>query len=311
MTDHPTGAGPLVFVGGCHRDVVARTLDAFEPGTSCPGVIAERPGGVARNVAVLVAGAGLPVGFVGRVGADPAGRALAEALSAAGVEPVELRVDADARTGTYVAVHGADGELVAGVSDLSIYDRVTPAELDASPALAAAAAVFADANLPVAALARLATRFGPRLAVDAISRAKAPRLRGVLGTGALVFVNLPSAEALVGRPLADPAAAAAALAGLRARRAVVTGGARPVAVLDGGVVTLRPVPACPVVDVTGAGDALSAGTLAALARGRPLADAVDVGIAAARAALAGAGALARLADDVVAALAPSPEGARP
>jgi sugar/nucleoside kinase (ribokinase family) len=294
----------IVLVGGCHRDVVARTSSAFEPGTSCPGTVRDTFGGVARNVAVLVASAGLDAVLASRVGDDAAGRAALATLAAAGVDATFVALDPEAATGTYVALHDQHGELVAAVSDMSVYDRITPDTLVPSlDAIRHARFVFADANLPTASLTALAAAAGPRLAVDAISRAKAVRVLPAHGAGALGFLNLASAGALLAREPADPGEAARALARTGVHRAVVTGGPQAVAVLDDGAVSLIPVPPATVADVTGAGDALIAGALAALAQGAPLVEAVDCGILAARAALATVGALDRLPPAVLQRLA--------
>ncbi len=305
-----SGAPEVLLVGGCHRDVVARTIGRFEPGTSCPGRVAERPGGVARNVAVLLASAGIGTALASRVGDDPAGRSLVAALAAAGVAAAAVTVDPDAATGAYVAVHDEAGELVAAVSDMAIYDRIGPEALEAlAGPLAAARLVFADANLPAATLDALAGRCGARLAVDAISRAKAPRVAAALSAGALGFLNLASASALAGEAFRGASEAAAALARRGARRLVVTGGAGPLAVLEDGRIEAIEVPPVEVADVTGAGDALTAGTLAALARGRPLAEATRTGILAAGAALSSTGALDRLPPAVLQALEQDETGA--
>ncbi len=294
----------VALVGGCHMDVLARSAGRFEPGTSCPGRASGQPGGVARNVAVLLASAGLGTALVGLIGDDDAGRTVRGALEAAGVEAV-LQVVPDARTGTYVAVHDETGELVAAVSDLGLYDAVTPDVVFRSDHVSRARLVFADANLPAGTLRSLADRVGARLVVDAISRAKAPRLSGLVGSAALLFANLPSANALLGATFEDPSAAAAALGARGATRVVITGGALPVAVLEGDRVVSVPVPRVTVADVTGAGDALAAGTVAALARGWSLVDAVRVGVAAAAAAVATTGALAALPTAVTEAVAGS------
>lgn len=295
-TQPADGPAPDVFaVGGCHRDLVGRTDGPFAPATSCPGRIRETAGGVARNVAVLLASAGLRVELASRLGVDAAGRTLLEGLARAGVETLAVGVDAAAATGTYVALHDEAGELVAAMSDLSIYDGITPQSLSpAEPRIAGARLVFADANLPAPTLAHLAARAGPRLAVDAISRAKAPRIEAAMRKGALLFANRLAAESLVGSPLEDAASAAAALRRSGARQAVVTAGPDPLAVLDGDTIITLPVRAVAVRDVTGAGDALIAGTLAALLSGTPLAAAVEGGIEAAAAALSVEGALAAL-----------------
>lgn len=293
----------ILLLGGCHRDIVARTAAPFVPGTSCPGAVAETAGGVARNVAVLLASAGLSTALVARVGDDAAGRRLVAELSARGVDAALVAVEQGSATGTYVAIHDEAGELAAAVSDLSVYDRIDPRSLrPASAALAAAGIVFADANLPAATLDWLAADYGPKLAVDAISRAKAPRILGALRAGALGFLNLPSAATLTGTDAEDATTAARGLAALGATRLVVTGGGGGVAVLDEGSIGAVAVPRVAVVDVTGAGDALTAGTLAALSVGAPLIDAVRIGVAAAGAALSSTGALDRLPSAVLEAL---------
>jgi sugar/nucleoside kinase (ribokinase family) len=288
---------PVLAVGGCHQDVLGRTSGAYEPATSCPGIVTRRPGGVARNVAVLLGRAGASCRFVSVVGDDAAGRELVAELDAAGIDASAVVVDATGRTGTYLAIHDGAGELVSAVSDLGLYDgfMLPPAALATDGEL-----VFADANLAAGELARLGEAHGERLVLDAISRAKAPRMRPLVQSGALFICNLPSAELLVGGAVSRPAEAAEQLRAAGARRAVVTGGARPLAVLDDGRVTeLAPEPAH-VVDVTGVGDAQTAGLLLALSAGASLIAAVRIGMAAARAALATAGALRALPEDVVA-----------
>lgn len=290
----------LVLVGGCHRDLVARPSGRFQPGTSCPGLVRETAGGVARNVAILVASAGIGVRLVSRVGDDDAGRAVVAGLVRAGVDAGGVAIDPAVATGAYVAVHDEAGELVAAISDLGAYDRLTPATLAPERgAMDAADFVFCDANPPEAAITALGEHAGPRLVVDAISRAKARRVLPALRAGALGFVNLPAAEALAGRPLAGPREAAHALDALGVRRAVLTGGSSPVTVLEGGILSKVPVPAVSVTDVTGAGDALVAGTLAALLSGAPLERAVETGVKAAAAAVASTGALDALPPSVL------------
>ncbi|MCM5559458.1 PfkB family carbohydrate kinase [Pleomorphomonas sp. JP5] len=285
------------MVGGCHQDVLGRAGIVYEPATSCPGIVTRRPGGVARNVAVLLGRAGAPCRFVSVVGDDLAGRELIAELDAAGLDTRAIVVDAAGRTGTYLAIHDEAGELVSAISDLSLYDGfvLPPATLDSSDAL-----VFADANLAPGELARLAKAHGERLVLDAISRAKAPRLKPLVTSGALFICNLPSAELLVGHPVSRPIEAAEHLAAAGARRAVITGGSKPLAILDQGRITeIEPHPT-EVIDVTGVGDAQTAGILLSLSTGAPLPAAVEVGMSAARAALATAGALRELPDWVAA-----------
>lgn len=269
----------------------------YEPATSCPGIVTRRPGGVARNVVVLLGRAGAPCRFVSVVGSDTAGRELIAELTSAGIDASTMVIDANGRTGTYLAIHDEAGELVSAISDLGLYDSfvLPPAALDdtRNPL------VFADANLAPSELSRLADAHGDRLVLDAISRAKAPRLKPLVTSGALFICNLPSAELLVGHPVNQPIEAAERLLVAGARRAVITGGSKPLAILDNGRITELTPQQAEVVDVTGVGDSQTAGILLALSAGAPLIAAVKVGMMAARAALATAGALRELPAVVV------------
>jgi pseudouridine kinase len=292
-------SGPeILIIGGCHMDVLGRSSGRFEVGTSCPGVVHRKPGGVARNVATLLARAGAVVRFSTIVGDDDTGRHLVEGLVQSGIETSVISTKPDSRTGSYLAIHDERGELVAAVSDLTIYDDYAlPVDLaNSSPRL-----VFADANIPARCLEALADRFGKRLCVDAISRAKAPKLRGLIGREALIVTNLPSAGSFLEAAFSSAADAGLALAAAGVRRAVISAGSQPLALLEDGVVTAHQPTPVDVVDVTGTGDAQIAGLLLARLAGRPLSASVSAGMQAARAALGCAGALERLPDQVLAA----------
>ena len=77
---------PLFTFGDLVLDVVARVEGKLEPDTDTPGEIVSAPGGSAANFAVWTARLGAPVTFVGRVGDDLLGRALAADMVQEGVE---------------------------------------------------------------------------------------------------------------------------------------------------------------------------------------------------------------------------------
>jgi sugar/nucleoside kinase (ribokinase family) len=79
-----------------------------------------------------------------------------------------------------------------------------------------------------------------------------------------------------------PGELAATLLAMGLSSGVMTGGAGPVTGFDAdGVFSIDPPEARQVADVTGAGDALAGGTVAALLRGAPLRRALREGMAAA------------------------------
>lgn len=271
----------VVCFGASHWDVVAHATGGAR-GADVPGTVHRRPGGVALNVALGLAALGLAVTLVGAVGEDEEGRALVSAIAGQGVRTAHMLVYPDAPTGHYVAIERVDGELVAAVADMGALDTVAPEHL-ALERLAPARAWLFDANLPAPAIRAIAAHPGrPPLFADAVSETKAQRLRPVLGQLDGIYCNRLEAEAICAVGLNAARAAAEALVGRGARRAVVTNG--PLAVADvgsHGVVSLRPSEA-PIRSVTGAGDALMAAHLAAMLAGARADEALAAGLAAAR-----------------------------
>ena len=95
----------VLVVGDVALDVLVVPATAPVPGADVPARIRTRPGGAGANTAAWLAHLGAQVTLAARVGADPAGRAAAADLAAAGVA-THLTVDPDATTCTVVALLG-------------------------------------------------------------------------------------------------------------------------------------------------------------------------------------------------------------
>jgi len=289
MTDrHPAA---IACIGAAHIDRKARALLPVALGTSNPVAVTTSHGGVARNVAEGLARLGARVALAGLVGDDAAGDAVAAGLHALGIDTRALFRHEGRPTASYTALLSPSGDLVVALADMGLYDAIDADAIDrALPVLAAYPLWFADANLSGPALARIAAARpgGGFLAADAVSVPKAGRLASLLPRLDLLFLNRDEAAHLAGLGIEGEGGAE------RAARALLGRGAGAVVLSlgpDGALVAdaagLARVPAAPasVRDVTGAGDALIAGTLFGLARGRPLRAAVALGTAAAALAL--------------------------
>ncbi|MHA0042747.1 carbohydrate kinase [Deinococcus sp. PEB2-63] len=286
------GPGRVVVVGGANVDVKARTIQTAVPGTSNPGVTAQAPGGVARNVAENLARLGVPASLVSVVGRDALGDWLLRETEAAGVDVRPVLRAPEVSTGTYTAVLDASGELLVAVAAMAAVEALTPAALqERRGVLRGAAWVVADGNLPEASLAHLlslAAEAGVSVVFEPVSVPKAARLRSSLAAGLVpqvVTPNVPELGALLGRNVPDELEALrAAAAELHAQGVRLVWVRRGTAgsLLSGpdGVTELAAMPAV-VRDVTGAGDAMLAAFLAALAAGLAPADAARHGHAAA------------------------------
>ena len=246
------------MVGGINLDTLARVNDPVVAATSNPGRTLTAPGGVGRNVAENLARLGSPVRLVGAVGCDHAGDLLLAGLADLGVDASGVRRRADLTTGTYTAVLDHDGSLVVGIADMAATDAITPADLPAD-LLDGAAWLVLDGNLPTATVQHCLTAaatIGVPVALDPVGVAKAARLGSLRGVHTFTpnadelaaWSGSPETEVAVERAQADDVAVVWLRAGA-AGSTVVRPGHDPVTVA---------LPPAPVVDVTGAGDAMLA-----------------------------------------------------
>lgn len=276
----------IACIGAAHVDRKAHALQAVSMGTSNPVRIDVGFGGVARNVAENLARLHCDVSLVSRVGRDDEGDRLIADLDQLGINTSGIcRSDLE-DTANYTALIDLTGDLTIGMADMSIYDEVAPelfgAEL--SPDLLARPIWFLDANLPAAGLDHLLQRKPSNClsAVDAVSVVKSQRLTGLMGRIDLLFVNRDEAEALCGFTTSSKLEARDAANRLRGDGAgivIVAMGDAGAFVASDSVYDFYDSLPTDVCDVTGAGDGMVSGILYGIAVGRPLDEAVHLGLA--------------------------------
>lgn len=269
----PQIATDVICIGGINLDRKLKALQALQSGSSNPCVASESPGGVARNVAENLARLGLRVSLAGNVGRDSAAQAVLRPLRELGVVTSSCLVSEAGSTGSYTAVLNAQGQLVMGMADMALTEKLTPELLEAVMAGQSAKLWMMDMNLPASSLAWLGKQAyarGQKLVMLAVSEPKMDRLPPDLrGVDTLV---LNSGElAALGLPQEDVKAALAKLHAAGLQRLVVTFGERGVRCIEAGQdEALHIQPNLPerleVVDVSGAGDAFCAGLCASFLR---------------------------------------------
>lgn len=258
-----------VVVGGAAWDIKASSLAAARLHTSNPGTVSRTPGGVGRNIAEVIARLGGRVHLVAAVGADTAGRDLLARTSEAGVYVDQVAISPHP-TGSYLAALDADGELVIGISDFAATDSLDVADVARSSELIARAQVVViDGNIPAAvagwALA-VAAAAGVRVVLEPVSVAKAARMTPLLAAATPVHAITPNVDelaALVGHDVPDTVEGITAAAAELHTRGVVhvwvsRGAAGSLLAGPDGVACIDAI-AAEVRDVTGAGDAMTAG----------------------------------------------------
>lgn len=276
LADAPTA----IVIGGANMDIVAHTAQPLAWADSNPGQVRCAPGGVGRNVAHNLGLLGLRPALVSVLGDDAFGQAVLQATGQAGVDTRWCQVFADARTATYLSLHGPDGDMAVAINDMDILARLDAAVLEPLvPALQRAACLVLDCNLyPPALEFLLQGRLGAPVLVDAVSAIKCPRLLPWLAHVHTLKANRLEAAALTGLPvqtLDDAREAALALHRLGVRQVVLSLGAQGALWCDAaGHTGWRAARSVPVCNTSGAGDALLSGLVFAHLQGMALEPAV-------------------------------------
>ena len=261
----------ITVVGGANTDVIGFPEGGYLPRDSNPGHVRTSAGGVGRNVAENLARLGVDVRLVTAFGDDEAGSALREECERVGIETGFSVLATDTPGSRYLAILDAEGDLAAAVNDMRALDALVPEALDPA-AFAAADAVVVDTNVSAATVERTAALAGAiPVVLDPVSVPKALRGRPVLGRLRALKANLQEAEALAGLTGAQDAIRRLLEVGVG--WVFVTRGPDGVLCAAADDEVVLPAPRVAVANVTGAGDAFTAGIAYSLATGLGMRDA--------------------------------------
>ena len=281
--------GYIAVVGGVNIDVGGRSRAPLVAGDSNPGVIRTSLGGVGRNIAHNLALLGADVRLLTALGGDEGAARIRASCRALGIDLAFSLTVPDAATSGYLYIEGPDGDMALALSDMAIYERLTPDWFaSVMEVLDGAALVVLDANLPAPCIDFIAARCAAPLMADPVSVAKAERVRASLGRLHTLKPNRLEAEALSGVAITDEASlfrAADALLAAGLRRVFLTLGPNGVLAAEGAERLRLSNPPQRMVNASGCGDAFTAALAWATLHGLSLRDCARCGLAAAAVAM--------------------------
>lgn len=294
--------GKVAILGVFVADCAFRAERAPKMGETILGKsFALGPGGKGSNQAVAAAKAGADAHFISKLGADAFGEMAHTIWADAGVT-ADVLVDAQSYTGAaYIFIEDATGNNAIIISP-GVAGTISAADVSAKADVIGAAEVFMtqleqpmDAALRGLEIARAA---GVRTILNPAPSADLPE--GILTLCDIVTPNENEAEGLTGvavKTVADATRAAEALMARGAGAAVITLGENGALYHDGTrSVHVPALTAGPVVETTGAGDALNGGFATALADGAGPVDALRFGNATAALSVTKPGTAASMPD---------------
>ncbi|MBU5435856.1 PfkB family carbohydrate kinase [Pseudoflavonifractor sp. MSJ-37] len=263
-----------VVIGGVNMDIGGRPHQKLVAQDSNPGRVHMSLGGVGRNIAHNMCLLGVDVRMLTAFGDDLYAQKIAASCGELGLDISHSLQVPGASTSTYLFVADESGDMSVAVSDMEIYDHMTPNYLASQQSLLDDAQLIVfDTNIPAESIRWLADHAKVPLFSDPVSTAKAEKLRPVLGRLHTLKPNRIEAELLSGVEIRDEASlnrAADVLLDTGLRRVLISMGGDGIFAADHNA--RCHVPCCPgtMVNTTGCGDASMAAVAWAYLEGTDL-----------------------------------------
>lgn len=275
----------VAVVGGANIDLQGFPHRKLRPFDSNPGLVRKSAGGVGRNIAENLARLGQKVRFMSVFADDDGGRWLVKALQELGVDTSTSKILPGRVSSTYLCVLENDGTLNVAIADMGLLDELRPSLIDLhADLLSGADLCVVDSNLSSPAIRRVVETCGaiPCL-LDTVSAAKASRVRDAAIMYYAVKPNRAELEILTGTNIdsdSDLLRAVAILQDAGTKLVFVSLGARGLYFSDGTTHGLAALPGVIPVNVSGAGDAMTAALAIGIAEKMPVDEAAALAVAA-------------------------------
>lgn len=272
----------VVCIGGANVDRKIMLKGPLQMDTSNPVTSYKAMGGVARNIAENLGRLGIKTSLLTALGDDMDGEWLVE-NSKQWMDMSFSITFPSANTGNYLAVLDETGEMQIGFADMDICDLVEFSQIEERwNIISSASYVLLDLNFPaetIAGIIRKCHHEDIPLVITPVSIPKIHKLPDDLTGVHLLIANLGEIQEASG--IHDPDSLDEAVNRLFVRgveNLVVTVGSKGLHYFTkNGASGYLPANTVDVVDVTGAGDSLTAGVLYGLLKKRSLKEACQYG----------------------------------
>ena len=252
-----------VVVGGLNRDIGGIPFEPLVRYDSNPGKVRVSVGGVGRNIAHNMSLLGIKTYMLTAIGEDEFTHKIEKSCSEAKIDIYHARRIQSQQNATYLFIANEHGDMEIAISDMKIFDYVTPEYLQEHISLLDnAKVVVADTNIPEESLEWLVENCKAPVFIDPVSTIKSVKLKSIIGKIHTLKPNRLEAENLSGIEIKDDESlkrAAEALIETGLKRVFISLGADGVYCADKDEACRVACPDAKIVNTTGGGDSFMGG----------------------------------------------------
>ncbi|MDP3448779.1 MAG: carbohydrate kinase family protein [Eubacteriales bacterium] len=260
----------VFIVGGAAIDITGKPESICRERDSNLGRVGIRVGGVGHNIARRLSVLGYHIELVTAIGSGFHAGMVRASCRKANVSLEHAYVGTE-HTGTNISVFDEDGDMLIGISDMSVLDHLTPAYLSARLAqINASRMCVIDGNLSPESLAYLCSNVTVPLFYDPVSCAKAKRIGDNIGKCFAIKPNRFEAGFLSGKScdtIRGIYRASDWFLEQGVQRVFISLGEEGVFWADADGCGVIPAEAQGLINTTGAGDAMGAAIIDGCVRG--------------------------------------------
>lgn len=248
----------VTVIGGANIDITGSPYYNLNPNDSNPGKTIMSLGGVARNIAENLSRMGVDIEFITVLGDDLYSKEIKDSCSKLNISLKHSQTISGERTSTYLCITNELGEMQLAISDMEIYENITPSYLEENLDMINDGAVcIADTNITQESLNYLMDNCKVPIFIDTVSTNKTEKIKNVLHNIHTLKPNIIEAEILSGMKIVtmeDLEKATDLIIDKGVKNIFVTLGPKGVYYTDGKTKgSILPV-STEIINTTGAGD---------------------------------------------------------
>lgn len=274
----------VAVIGGVNIDIIGTPFEKLNFNDSNPGKTTITLGGVARNISENLSRLGVKIEFITALGDDSHSEEIQRSCKDLDIGIDHSIIIPGERTSTYLCINDESGEMQLALSDMKIYENITPDYLKGKiEIINNAAACVLDTNIPMDSLIFLMDNCTVPIFLDTVSVNKTRKIKDIIHNIHTLKPNIMEAEILSDMKITsnnDLEKATDIIINKGVKNLFVSLGSEGVYYTNGKSKGKIPIIESRIVNTTGAGDSFLGAVVWAYLKGFSIEKSAKAGIAA-------------------------------